>query len=82
MPKTWKFGAKLETLNLIKPSISIYGHGGHLYHFLLTMLGNHGPRQLLEKEEKTSKREVKKERRNKRNKRRKKNKNQLKRRMS
>ena len=58
MQKTSKFGEKLETLNLIKLSFFIYGHGGLLSHSLPNKLENLGPRLQVVKEEKINRREI------------------------
>lgn len=68
MQRTSKCGGKLETLNLIKLSIFIYGHGGLLSHSLPNKLENLGQRLRVVKEEKINRREIKKEKSNKRNK--------------
>ena len=58
MQKTSKCGEKLETLNLIKLSFFIYGHGGLLSHSLPNKLENLGLRLQVVKEEKINRREI------------------------
>lgn len=68
MQKISKYGQKLETLNLIKLSIFIYGLGGLLFRSLPNKLENLGLKLQVVKEEKINRREIKKEKRNKRSK--------------